>query len=418
MAREYARTRISIADDEDLEELTADAQWLYFRVLIPDPTLSMVGVADWRPKRLLRKAADMTMPRLMAAAAHLEDRRYALFDLDTEEVLVRSYVRSDEILRNPKAAVGAVRAFRAVASKTLRAGVVTEVLRARDEHPEYSSWKSPISQTELAELLTRRPLAEVGYTNQLTNHIGIPITNQITNPITNAEPVENANPSEPGYQSEWEPDHQPDHQPHSLKPLALSPKPVNQNPETGGGYVSPEGHQGPTDGPPTPHCPQHPEGTDQPCRACGDARRARQAWETDQTRHAAEAARAEREQRTALTRREIDACNLCDTDGYRGVQVCDHNPDQAEINRRGAERVRAQLAKSQEPECETPTSNNSPTENSPSPSPANTAAPTSANPAPKPTAPAPTPSKTCPPTSDASPEPNATNASSTTADKP
>ncbi len=38
MAREYARIRMSVNEDEDIENLSADAQWLYFRVLIPEPT--------------------------------------------------------------------------------------------------------------------------------------------------------------------------------------------------------------------------------------------------------------------------------------------------------------------------------------------------------------------------------------------
>jgi hypothetical protein len=56
MAREYARIRTSIADDPDLEDLSLEAQWLYFRVILPDPTLSSVGVMDWRPRKLIRKA--------------------------------------------------------------------------------------------------------------------------------------------------------------------------------------------------------------------------------------------------------------------------------------------------------------------------------------------------------------------------
>lgn len=49
MAKEFARTYLSIADDTDFEDLSVDAQWLYQRVLVPDPSLSYAGAADWRP---------------------------------------------------------------------------------------------------------------------------------------------------------------------------------------------------------------------------------------------------------------------------------------------------------------------------------------------------------------------------------
>lgn len=52
------------------------------------------------------------------------------------------------------------------------------------------------------------------------------------------------------------------------------------------------------------------------------------------------ARRAEAQARRA----EIDACDLCDDRGYLGTRVCDHDPEAAERNRRGAERVRAEMA--------------------------------------------------------------------------
>ena len=38
-----------------------------------------------------------------------------------------------------------------------------------------------------------------------------------------------------------------------------------------------------------------------------------------------------------------DNCVLCNDDGYRGTVVCDHNPNQPEVNRRGSARCRAEL---------------------------------------------------------------------------
>jgi hypothetical protein len=96
---------------------------------------------------------------------------------------------------------------------------------------------------------------------------------------------------------------------------------------------------------PSPHCPQHPQGTDAPCRACGDARQAYAAWEIKQRRRDAEAQSAEARERAHIRAQAIADCDLCDDDGYNRLALCSHNPHQAETNRRGAALARAALEK-------------------------------------------------------------------------
>lgn len=191
MAREYARIRLSIADDEDFENLSPAAQWLYLRVLLPDPSLNNAGVCDWRPSRLTVKAKGLTLAYILSAAAELEDARYVLFDTTTEEALIRSYIRVDELLRNPKMAISVVTGYRLVASKMLRAFIVTEAQKAKEEHPEYSTWTHEISKDDVGRLLTKSGSDSVQYTNQITN----PISNDDPVPITNSDPG-------PDYQSD------------------------------------------------------------------------------------------------------------------------------------------------------------------------------------------------------------------------
>lgn len=312
MAREYARIRISIADDEDFENLSAAAQWLYLRVLIPDPTLNQCGIADWRPNRLVGKARGVTLDFVLAAAAELEVNRYALFDTDTEEVLVRSYIRSDELLRNPKMAVSVVKAFRSIASKTLRAAVVSEVKKDRAEHPDYSSWTAAGTKDDLAQLMTRSDLESVGYTNRISNGESINKTNPITNQNSDVHPGAD-------YQSDSVPI------PCSLQP---APTPITLQPD--GGYVSGDVTTPDPNDPPPPRCPKHID-TPAPgnCGPCGDARRARADWDTRR----ANVSRT----RGAERREAIRDCELCDEGGwripppeYRDVDLpvikCDHTP--------------------------------------------------------------------------------------------
>lgn len=380
MAREYARIRTSIADDPDLEDLSLEAQWLYFRVILPDPTLSSVGVMDWRPRKLIRKASNSSFDVILGAAAELERARFLLFDLETEEVLVRTYVRNDELLRNPKMAGSVIKAFGAVASKELRAAVVTEIARARADHPDFSSWTHKDTAAGLSRILSRPDAQVVGYTdafgslntNRIANRIGNPNQVPITNPdpveIGDADPVENAypDPVEIAY------DHpEPDNQSQSVDYLpATAPSAISQHQE--GGYVTGERHLGaeperiaPTPQssatPSTPFCERHPDGTSDPCRGCADARRRYDATRTELT-EAAETARRRAEaraqseaaqQRAADRRAAIAACDMCGPDGYRDGAVCDHDPGATDRARRGIAAVRAALAQKAAERAET-----------------------------------------------------------------
>lgn len=345
MAREYARIRMSVNEDEDIEELSADAQWIYFRILVPEPTLNYAGVADWRPRRQRAKARDMSLDRFLAAAAELEEARYILVDLDTEEVLVRSYIRSDELLRNPKMAASVVKGYRAIASRTLRAAVVTEVQRIREDFPDYSSWTHKDTREDLDRLLARPGLAEADYTRQIT----VPRTVQNTTGISDPDPVPNTNPdpapiSNPNPVENTDRGTSPDYQSDSVRIPSTSTSTMHQPPNTLGSYVTGERHV--ADGPPSTHCRAHPDGTSSPCRACGDARAARDRWDAAAARRRAEAHSAEARQRAELRRAAVEACGHCDDDGRRmdapGL-VCDHTDDQADRTRRGIAAARAAL---------------------------------------------------------------------------
>jgi hypothetical protein len=316
VAREYARIRISIASDEAIESLSPAAQWLYFRVLVPEPTLSHCGVADWRPARLLGKARGVTRDYITAAAYELEKGRHVLFDTATEECLVRAYIRTEELLRNPKMAVAMIASYHAVASKTLRAAIVSEVQRANTEHPEYSSWKAGDVSVQLGEIMASKSSIEVPYVDTITNpktirngnHQSVPNGNGETVPITNSDPGAD-------YQSD-------------SVPIPCNSFPTDTSMQLKeGGYESSEGHQGanPVTGPPpTRFCPTHPNGTPDGCLDCQHHREAFEHWQRQSRQAAIDARRAELDQAAIDRAIEIAECELCDDDGYRGAVVCDH----------------------------------------------------------------------------------------------
>lgn len=107
--------------------------------------------------------------------------------------------------------------------------------------------------------------------------------------------------------------------------------------------------------PPPRRCLSHID-TDTPpaCGPCADARRAREAWNREHAQRQAEQAKqqhaADRAAASAVRAAAIGACRLCDADGYRGTQVCDHDPGTIDRARDGMARIRSVLAAKRTPD--------------------------------------------------------------------
>jgi hypothetical protein len=139
-----------IWSDADFRALTAPAQWLYF-VLVTHPKLSYCGVVEWFPGRLKENANEETVQSIMLAAGELSYNFFAVFDQSTDEVLVRSYLRHDGILKQPRLAVSAAKAYGGVASNKIRAVIVHELTRLRKETPDLGAWEQPSMKTVLRQ---------------------------------------------------------------------------------------------------------------------------------------------------------------------------------------------------------------------------------------------------------------------------
>ena len=300
MAREFGRIRLSIADDDDFEELTPAGQWLFCRIGIPELTLTHCGRFDWRPVRLLRKARGLTVAYLEEAAADCEAARFVLFDLETEEALLRSYIRSEELLRNWKFAVAVVNAYRDLASNQLRAVVREEVRRIKVEHPEYPCWNHPEVGPQLERLLIEKAIDQVPYQCAYAS------SDQLE--ITNGQPVSNGHPEAVSIGNAMRgPDYQYQKGPDSLH-LAPAPKHLAPEglPKSGTSRAAPLDHD---DGPPPKTCDRHAgHPSPPPCGACREARELAEAWEAERD----QLARAE-----ALARRaRLEACQQCQGTGW------------------------------------------------------------------------------------------------------
>lgn len=136
MTRDYSMVQIAIWTDPDFRNLSVEAQRLYF-LLLTSPTLNRCGVADWRENRLAALAVDSNVESLRAAAFELGNARLIAVDPETEEALVRSFVRHDGVLKSPNVTRALVKDYASIASSKLMALVSVEVRRAFREHPEW-----------------------------------------------------------------------------------------------------------------------------------------------------------------------------------------------------------------------------------------------------------------------------------------
>ena len=129
MANDYARVVRSIWADDDFRALSHDAQWLYFH-LLTSPALTYCGVTDWRSS-------------VEAASVELEGNLYTVVDRESEEALIRSFVRHDGLMSSPNMAAAMVKAHAATVSRALRGVVVHELKRLQKDDPDLRGWARP-----------------------------------------------------------------------------------------------------------------------------------------------------------------------------------------------------------------------------------------------------------------------------------
>jgi hypothetical protein len=138
VAREFAQIKLSIWADDDWRDLSPDARYLYL-TLLTSPTLTHCGTADWRPARL-SAVNGQSRDIIQDAGAEMIDSLHVLIDEETEEVLIRSFIRNDGLMKQPKMAVAMASAHAGVASATLRGVIVHEAKRLRDDFPNLHGW--------------------------------------------------------------------------------------------------------------------------------------------------------------------------------------------------------------------------------------------------------------------------------------
>lgn len=348
MAREYAKAWFSMFTDNDFVEQPHGDKWLYM-VLIGQPALNYAGIQPMNLRRWARalRDGDGTVPadaEIEQRLNRMQERRFVFTDPDTGEVLVRTFMRSDQIARQPNVLKSALRALAHVESPKL--AVILRDELGLIELPEVKSDK-------LAQDLRHLYRAAETHLEGLAEGFAEPFEEPFPRPAE-TEPFE-----EPfreglregsvvvGVEVESPP------QVVTLGSTRAREKNPNGTPRPA--LVAVEPTETPSESEPPQRCAAHREWPAEqpvpPCGPCANFRKAHERW-TARAEHTRAAARSEQARETAeLARMAIDACTLCDHNGYRPDPdtgrpgaVCDHDPNTAERNARGIAQVRAALA--------------------------------------------------------------------------
>lgn len=318
MAREHARLLVRINADRDFAELTPTEQWLFQR-LTARQELNYAGVLPLDTKRWARMSKHVTVEEVEKAVATLRSERYLVVDDETDEVLIRSLVRNDEVAKQPNVLKSALRAAEFVESEAIRAELAVELLRVR---PAAKEWQQTAIDRTLATLdPSRNPSA-----NPSTNPPTPPVGNPSANPVEERSDDPSLHPSvvvEVEGEVEGE----------SLPQGGLGGGSRTRRPAREAPPRQASGGPPPPDAPLITTYPVQPCGRahdpDQACRRCGEVRRDSQAAERDADAERTAADRAADQRRRA--------CPMCDADGWlheigRALPVspyarCDHVTD-------------------------------------------------------------------------------------------
>lgn len=126
MARDHARLFIRIWADDEFVAMTENAQHKYM-LLMSQAGANWAGVLDLRSKRWVRLASDTTAASLDKGLRELASAQFVAIDEDSEELLIRSFMRANEVYKQPNVFKNALNAARQVQSAKLRAILAAEL---------------------------------------------------------------------------------------------------------------------------------------------------------------------------------------------------------------------------------------------------------------------------------------------------
>lgn len=154
MANALGLIHESIWRDEDWRLLSRGAQALYMQ-LLSQKEVDCAGVQPLMPTKWAKGCAGLTIAQVMADLEELQQHRFVYYDEDTDETLIRTYIRNSNVMKVPNMRKSARRAATLVASPKIRAALAAELRATEDPecvetadeiHPETAQPAPPSKQ--------------------------------------------------------------------------------------------------------------------------------------------------------------------------------------------------------------------------------------------------------------------------------
>jgi hypothetical protein len=126
MPRDFAQVYQSIWSDPDFRRRDTGEQLLYLKLLSWE-TLNYAGVLPLQPRKWARATTDTSVRDVEETLQRLDEARYVLVDWDTEEALLRTFIRGDRLYKNPPMLRAALQFAQQVESPRLRVALAEEM---------------------------------------------------------------------------------------------------------------------------------------------------------------------------------------------------------------------------------------------------------------------------------------------------
>lgn len=139
--RRFAKLFLDIWEDPDFQALNVDAQHLFF-MFLSSKQRTNAGVLPYTPGRFTRNAADLDRAVFDDAVTALEEARFIVVDRESQEILIRSFVRNDEGIKQPNMATNIGRTIGSIFSEEILDALFTELARYMATSPELQGWES------------------------------------------------------------------------------------------------------------------------------------------------------------------------------------------------------------------------------------------------------------------------------------
>jgi hypothetical protein len=125
VARTHGRIYTTIWADLDFRRLGKDPQRAYL-MLLSQPQINNCGVLPYVQRKWAKLAIDETDQELDQALGALVDSRFIVLDEQTDELLIRTFIRHDRIQAQPNLEKSARRQFTEIESRAIRRALLSE----------------------------------------------------------------------------------------------------------------------------------------------------------------------------------------------------------------------------------------------------------------------------------------------------